>query len=53
MVNVNICSIDDDLKKKIKTFKMRKEKNNAAIISKCTVIQQDSVFANSTLTFFL
>ena len=29
-----ICDIDDDLKKKIKAFKMRKEKNNAAIISK-------------------
>ena len=29
-----ICDIDEDLLKKIKKFKMRKEKNNAAIISK-------------------
>ena len=30
-----ICNIDEDLLKKIKKFKMRKEKNIAAIISKC------------------
>ncbi|CAB3980223.1 glia maturation factor beta [Paramuricea clavata] len=34
MSELVICDIDEDLLKKIKKFKMRKEKNNAAIIMK-------------------
>lgn len=32
--SVNICVIDEDLKKALKDFRFRKEKNNAAIIMK-------------------
>lgn len=31
--DLKICAIDDDLIKKLKKFRFRKEKNNAAIIS--------------------
>ncbi|XP_055352166.1 glia maturation factor gamma-like [Paramacrobiotus metropolitanus] len=32
--NLKICEIDPDLKKKLKDFRFRKEKNNAALIMK-------------------
>ena len=31
---MSICSIDDDLKEKLRKFRFRKATNNAAIVSK-------------------
>ena len=43
----NICEIDEELKQKIGKFKMRKDKNTAAIVSKYLVLVQ------AFLTIFL
>ena len=32
--NLKVCSVAEDLQKKLKKFRFRKEKNNAAIVSK-------------------
>ena len=32
--NLEVCSVAEDLQKKLKKFRFRKEKNNAAIVSK-------------------
>ena len=34
--NLEVCKIDDDLVAKLKRFRFRKDKNNAAIVSEYT-----------------
>ena len=31
--NLKVCAVDEDLQKKLKKFRFRKETNNAAIVS--------------------
>ncbi|XP_064403484.1 glia maturation factor beta-like [Halichondria panicea] len=52
--NLKVCTVDDALKAKLKAFRLRKEKNNAAIVmkidGKAMTIIEDTSFDEEDLT---
>jgi len=49
---VSICSIDGDLKEKLRKFRFRKATNNAAVVSKKTFFILVMSGPNKNCTFF-
>lgn len=42
--NLKVCSIDDIVLQKLKAFRFRKDKTNAAIISESTVLREQGKY---------